>query len=247
MRYILSIILLGFGISNASAWGGEGHDVVVRMAIRRMKPSERKAVYALLGTRDTRYIGNWADHVKDKYGNGNLHFVNIPERDEHYNAERDCPDGDCIIAKLALVQATIRNHAASRSVRREALLYWFHLVGDLYQPFHCYGDNAGGNGVKLYFKGKPTNLHKLWDEKIIKYKNPSARKLASDIFNASHRVPAVSTTFVDAAEKSHARAITAKLKNNATVAADYVQRSWFIINTCLWEAACMASTIGPDV
>jgi hypothetical protein len=247
MKYLLSVFVLVFGVSNASAWGGEGHDVVVRLAIRLMKPAERKAVYALLGTHDTYKIANWADAVKEKNGTQNWHFVDIPERDVHYNADRDCPDGDCIIAKLAMVQATIQNHAASRRARREALLYWFHLIGDLYQPFHCYAEKRGGNGIKVYFKGERTNLHKLWDEKLIEYKNPSPWKLASDIFNARHRIPDPSTTFVDAAEQSHARAVDAKLKNNATVTADYVQRSWATINTCLWEAACMASTIGPDV
>jgi hypothetical protein len=146
-----------------------------------------------------------------------------------------------------MVQATIRNHSASKSARREALLYWFHLVGDLYQPFHCYGDYYGGNDITVYFKGDPTNLHKLWDENIIKYKNPSARDLASDIFDASHRTPDPNTTFIEAAEQSHARAVDAKLRNNATVDAKYVQSSWSTINICLWEAACMASTIGPDV
>ena len=245
-------ILIFFALSTISAprafcWGSEGHDVVVRMAIRQMKPAERKAVYDLLGTHDTHYIGHWADAVKSQNGTKNWHFVNIPDRDEHYNPDRDCPNGDCIIAKLAMVQATIRNHSASRQARREALLYWFHLVGDLYQPFHCYGDKYGGNDIAVNFKGEPTNLHALWDDKIIYYKNSSPTLLAEDIFNSSHRVPAASTTFIDAAEHSHTRAVDMKLKNNSDITADYVQRSWAMINTCLWEAACMASTIGPDL
>ncbi len=244
---LIFLALSGLSASNAFSWGSEGHDVVVRMAIRMMKPSERKAVYDLLGTHDTHYIGHWADAVKDQNGTKNWHFVNIPDRDEHYNADRDCPNGDCIIAKLSMVQATIRNHAASRQARKGALLYWFHLVGDLYQPYHCYGDKYGGNDIKVYFKGKETNLHALWDDKIIWYKNSSPTLLAEDIFNAHHRVPPTTTTFVDAAEKSHALAVKYKLRNNSNIDADYVARSWSTINACLWEAACMASTIGPDV
>jgi hypothetical protein len=244
---LIFLALTSFSASNAFSWGSEGHDVVVKMALRMMKPAERKAVYDLLGTHDTYEIGNWADSIKEYNGTKNWHFVDIPEKAEHYDAARDCPNGDCIIAKLAMVQATIKNHTASRKDRKEALLYWFHLVGDLYQPFHCYGDYKGGNGIKPYFKGKQTNLHKLWDEKIIRYKNPSAWKLASDIFNASHRTPDASTTFVEAAEKSHALAIKYKLENNDTVDAKYVQSAWQTINICLWNAACMASTIGPDV
>lgn len=246
-RYLALSLLLAFSPKNSFTWGSEGHDVIVRMAIRLMPPAERKAVYALLGTHDTYIIGNWADEIKAKNGTGPWHYVDIPDRNTRYNAGRDCPNDNCIIAKLEMVQAQVRNHSLNRRARRTALLYWFHLIGDLYQPFHCYGDKNGGNDITVYFKNQPTNLHKLWDEKIIRYKNPSPWKLASDIFNASHRVPALSTTVVDVAEQSHARAVSMKLRNNTTVTADYVQRSWSMIQTCLWQAACMASTIGPDV
>jgi hypothetical protein len=244
---LLFLVLSSLSASQAFSWGSEGHDVVVKMALRMMKPSDRKAVYDLLGTHDTHYIGHWADAVKDKNGTKNWHFVNIPDRDKHYNADRDCPNGDCLIAKLAMVQATIRNHSASREARKEALLYWFHLVGDLYQPFHCYGDYYGANDIHVYFHGEETNLHHLWDDDIIYYKNSSPTLLAEDIYNANHRVPSPNTTFIDAAEHSHARAVDMKLKNNSDVTGDYVARSWAMINTCLWEAACMAATIGPDV
>jgi hypothetical protein len=244
---LIFLILSGLSESNAFSWGSEGHDVVVKMALRMMKPSERKAVYDLLGTHDTYVIGNWADSIKKFNGTSKWHYVDIPERDEHYNADRDCQNGDCIIAKLGMVQATIKNHSASKQKRREALLYWFHLVGDLYQPFHCYGDKAGGNEIKVYFKGEETNLHALWDYSIIKYKQPSPTLLAEDIFDAHGRVPATTPTFIEAAEHSHARAIDMKLKNNSDVSGDYAARSWATIQACLWEAACMASTIGADV
>lgn len=250
---LLFLALSGLSASQAFSWGWEGHDVVVRMAMRMMKPSEKKAVYDLLGTNDPDRIGNWADSIKKFNGTSQLHYVDIPERDIHYNADRDCPDGNCIIAKLDMVQAQVRNHSLSRQTRREALLYWFHLVGDLYQPFHCYAEGHGGNDFRLYpyfkpyFKKKSTNLHKLWDVDIIKYKQPSPTLLAEDIYNAHERIPLTIPTFIEAAAHSHARAITAKLKNNDTVTGEYVASSWATIKACLWEAACMAATIGPDV
>jgi hypothetical protein len=244
---LIFLVLSSFSASNAFSWGSEGHDVVVKMALRMMKPSERKAAYDLLGTKDTYVIGNWADSVKKLNGTSDWHYVDIPERDAHYNADRDCLNNNCIIAKLDMVQAQIRNHSLSHKTRREALLYWFHLVGDLYQPFHCYGDKRGANDITVYFKGEETNMHKLWDVNIVEYKNPSHWKLAEDIYNANHRVPSPNTTFIEAAEHSHARAIDMKLKNNSDVTGDYVARSWAMINTCLWEAACMAATIGPDI
>jgi hypothetical protein len=244
---LIFLALTSFSASNAFSWGGEGHEVVVRLAFRLMKPAERKAAYDLLGTHDYYEIGNWADEVKDLNGTKRWHFVDIPEKAEHYNADRDCPNGDCIIAALDKVRATIRDRSASQKDRRIALLYWLHLVGDLYQPFHCYAEGKGGNDIKVYFKGNQTSLHKLWDEKIIRYKHLSAWKLSSVIYNASHRTPSESTTFIEAAEKSHALAIKYKLENNDNVDAKYVQSAWQTINISLWKAACMASTIGPDI
>ena len=245
-RHAVLIVIMLFARS-AFGWGSEGHDAIVQMALRMMKASERKAVFDLLGTHDTHYIGHWADAQREKLGNGNLHFVNIPDRDVHYNAERDCPNNDCIIAKLDQVQATIKDHTKSRQSRKEALLYWFHLVGDLYQPFHCYAEKHGGNDIPLLFHKRPTNLHKLWDDNIIWYKQKSARTLAEQIYDDHTRATSPSTTFIDAAERSHERAKKSKLKDDDTVTGDYVSKSWGTIQACLWEAACMAATIGPDV
>src|SRR5580704_16622756 len=94
---IFFIILSGLSASNAFSWGSEGHDVVVKMALRMMRPTERKAVYDLLGTHDTYVIGNWADSVKKLNGTSDWHYVDIPDRDAHYNADRDCPNNNCII------------------------------------------------------------------------------------------------------------------------------------------------------
>ncbi len=245
----LFLALSGLSASTAFSWGSEGHDVVVKMALRMMKPSEKKAAFDLLGTHDTYVIGNWADSVKKMNGTSKLHYVDIAERDVRYNPERDCANGNCIIAKLDQVKATIQDHTQSKQKRREALLYWFHLVGDLYQPFHCYKEHHGGNDihVSVYFKKKPTNLHALWDNGIIHYKNPSASNLADEIFDAHVRPTSANTTFIDAALQSHERAVNAKVKNNTEIDSNYVQSSWSTIQACLWEAACMASTIGPDL
>lgn len=47
-----------------------------------------------------------------------------------------------------------------------------HLVGDMHQPLHC-GDRSdrGGNSTPAYLlevKGKPSNLHSIWDTAILK-------------------------------------------------------------------------------
>ena len=45
-----------------------------------------------------------------------------------------------------------------------------HLVSDAHQPMHInLAEGKGGNTTKLFFEVKATNLHVLWDSKLIDY------------------------------------------------------------------------------
>ena len=211
-----------------------------------MKPEERKAAFDLLGTNDPYFIGNWADHQRQNHPETkDWHYVNIPETVVKYKAERDCPS-TCVISQLEWARATVSDHHKSKAERREALLWWFHLTGDLYQPFHCFGKQEGGNDIPVYFQRKWTNLHKLWDDGIIKSKHFTLASMDSAPFN-SFKIPEVTPTFAEAANLSHSRAVEAALPKNATVYATYVRRWWHVILQCFWEAACMSATIGPAI
>jgi hypothetical protein len=48
------------------------------------------------------------------------------------------------------------------------LRFIIHLSGDLYCPMHmAHKDDKGGNTVKMKWFGRETNLHAVWDTKII--------------------------------------------------------------------------------
>ena len=49
-----------------------------------------------------------------------------------------------------------------------ALKFLVHLIGDLHQPLHVgNGKDRGGNDIKVKWFGEATNLHNVWDEKLI--------------------------------------------------------------------------------
>jgi hypothetical protein len=81
---------------------------------------------------------------------------------------RDCPKGDCVIAKIEDFQKVLKDPATPPVQRKEALMFVVHFVGDMHQPLHC-ADNSdqGGNKVMVKFGDRPTdrpyNLHSLWD------------------------------------------------------------------------------------
>jgi len=240
--------MLVFPRVDAHAWGREGHQVVVQLALRLMQPAQRRATYELLGTHDWSAIGRWADSVRPHRADSeqHWHYVDIPLEADAYDEARDCKP-TCIIDELERARAIVRDHSAPRGARREALLFWFHLVGDLHQPFHCYNNgDRGGNQLKVWFHGKRTSIHGLWDNAMLRYENPNAWSLASDIFN-HHQYPAKIPSFVEAANLSHIRAREALLDRGATVTAKYLRHEWSILTRSLWEAACMAAEIGPDV
>ena len=48
------------------------------------------------------------------------------------------------------------------------LSFLVHYVGDVHQPLHAgYGCDSGGTKSDVYFLGKHTNLHSVWDSSII--------------------------------------------------------------------------------
>jgi len=54
-----------------------------------------------------------------------------------------------------------------------------HLVGDLHQPLHVgNGKDRGGNNIKVKWFGEDTNLHEVWDEKLIEHQNLSFTEYA---------------------------------------------------------------------
>ena len=251
MKRILALVLPFLSLAvpvTGYAWGSEGHAVVVQVALRLMTDRQKKEVYALLGTHDWQKIGAWADRVRPFRPDSeeHWHYVDIPKDAEAYDSARDCSP-TCIIQGLNRAQATLKNKQASDTERKEALLFWFHLVADLHQPFHCYNNNdRGGNSLIVLFHGKRCTMHKLWDSKLIETQNPNAWSLSSQIWR-HHRYPSTIPSFIEAANTSHARAREALLAPNTRVGYKYIRHEWTVITRSLWEAAGMAATIGPDL
>jgi hypothetical protein len=81
---------------------------------------------------------------------------------------RDCPNGECVIAKIEDFRKVVVDPAATAVQRREALIFLVHFVADMHQPLHC-SDNKdkGGNDIKLDFFGRNANLHSVWDSALL--------------------------------------------------------------------------------
>lgn len=110
------------------------------------------------------------------------HYINVPKRARTVKLSHCTPQG-CVIS-------AIKQHAnrlkTSRSIaeRVESIRFLGHFVGDVHQPLHVsYKSDLGGNRVRVYFLGKRTNLHRVWDKNLITLnKRTNWRQMGADLY-----------------------------------------------------------------
>jgi len=140
------------------------------MAEELLTPAAAARVNATLAPGETiTALSSWADEIrKTRKETEPWHFVDIPIDSSGLDMNRDCPQAECVIAKIAEFRKRWRDEALSPAERREALLFLVHFVGDMHQPLHCANNHdRGGNDVTVEFEGARMNLHRLWDSALI--------------------------------------------------------------------------------
>ena len=112
---------------------------------------------------------SWADEIRsDRPETAAWHYVNIELGSGGYNAARDCPGGDCVVAQINRDAAILSESHASRAAKVEALRFLIHFVGDVHQPLHAADrQDKGGNDIKLRWHGKRLSLHQVWDQDVV--------------------------------------------------------------------------------
>ncbi|WP_064504832.1 S1/P1 nuclease [Frateuria defendens] len=158
----------------AMAWGPQGHAIVADIAQSHLDPAAAAQVAALLGLEgDTRLdqIASWADGNRKQHpGTGPWHYVDIPLDAAGYDAARDCREADCVVAKIGHFTQVLADPRQAPAARLEALKWVVHFVADVHQPLHAsdHGDKGGNTVQEVYF-GRGTNLHAMWDGRIIEH------------------------------------------------------------------------------
>ena len=165
---VFLLILILFPLQDVWAWGRMGHRIVDEIAQTRLLPEVKTKIRKNFNIKKLSDVANWADSVRKKRSQGPWHYCNIKESEWTYVKNRDCPDGECVVEKIMDFSSALMDEALSLQKRKEALMYLIHFVGDVHQPLHL--GNAldrGGNNIRVRFKGKSTDLHALWDGKLI--------------------------------------------------------------------------------
>jgi len=202
VKSALAAVLLMLAAPLAQAWGPEGHRIVGQIAADHLTPKARAAIDALLaGEQDPSLPGvaNWADEIRPQHPEtGPLHYINLPKGDCHYQPQRDCPGGTCVIGGIEQSIATLKFAGARREQRVVALKNLVHFIGDVHQPLHAgLAEDRGGNSYKIEWAGKDDNLHRLWDSGLLTRVEPDWTIEAKNLERLSAKTDVLSLDAAD--------------------------------------------------
>ncbi|MDI9355848.1 MAG: S1/P1 nuclease [Chitinophagaceae bacterium] len=167
MKTIICCILLGFNIFNAYSWGQNGHRIVGLIAEKYLTPKAKKNIQKILKGESVAMVSTYADFIKsDSFYKkmDPLHYCTIAD-DTLYDGPPQ--EGDAIMAIEKFVKE-LQTKKFTEGDEAFTLKFLIHIIGDIHQPLHVgRGDDRGGNDIKVKFFSEETNLHSVWDSKII--------------------------------------------------------------------------------
>lgn len=175
--------LILFTPSVALGWGSAGHQIMARIADRRLNRNARTQVRMLLAvkmklggtyaTSDLARASTWADEIRgvSNYPRefGQLHFI-----ENQFPTSGEVPTPNIVTAlrdNVKTLQTSTDLHA-----KAQALRFIIHFVGDIHQPLHCatrvdtVNPKGDQNGLLLTIqvadssgRVRSTRLHAYWD------------------------------------------------------------------------------------
>ena len=173
-------ILMMLECVSVYAWGPKGHDVVAAIGEQHLTRKAKKEISKLLDGKSIVYYSSWMDNIQNSpYWNDGYnktktwHYANV-DKGHTYQTMTKNENGD-VITGLEMLTDALTNHydELTDSMRVDYLKMIVHMVGDLHCPMHAGRlSDRGGNGTKVKWFGQQTNLHSVFDSKMI----DSARK-----------------------------------------------------------------------
>ncbi len=168
------------------SWGRVGHEAVGYIAAAHLTPKTAAAIKELLGNETLADVSTYADELRpDSFFSymAPWHYIDVPAEENFAQFQTSVYQQTTPNVYLVLNhwEHTLANPKTNRAIKIFALKMVVHLVGDLHQPLHVGRDeDKGGNLIPVLFDGDSTNLHWVWDTKMIEHKGLSAVDLAKE-------------------------------------------------------------------
>ena len=168
-------------------WGQTGHRVVGEIADSYLSKKARAAIQEILGNESIAITSNWPDFIKSDTAFNYLspwHYINIKQglSQTEFNSFLQKDTATDAYTKLNFLIAELKNKQLGIDKKRMYLRLLIHIVGDIHQPLHVGRfEDLGGNRIRVTWFGDSTNLHSVWDEKIIESQKLSYTEYVSAI------------------------------------------------------------------
>ena len=186
LKLLISIILLSLSFQSIQAtppWGKTGHRVVGAIADDYLSGRAKRKIAKLLNRESLSFVSTIADEIKadDRYKDfSTWHYVNM-SFDQTYQESKKNEKGDLVTGIDSCIKI-IKDKNSSVDDKAFYLKMLIHLIGDLHQPLHVgLEEDRGGNDVKVQWFYKDTNLHSVWDSKMIDDYGMSYSELADNV------------------------------------------------------------------
>lgn len=183
MRIIISVLCLLLAVTNAYGWGKTGHRVTGAVAESFLSDDARQGIQAILGVEGLAESADWPDFMRSspeefwQRDASPFHYVTVPEG-QTYPDVGPPEEGDGITA-LDQFSKTVKSSESSLEEKQLALRFIVHIIGDLHQPLHVgNGTDRGGNDFLVTFFGEVSNLHTVWDSKLLEDEQLSYSELS---------------------------------------------------------------------
>lgn len=169
------------------AWGVLGHRIVGQIADSYLTKNAKREIFKILGNESVAIASNWPDFIKSDPAYKYLdvwHYINLKsglsETDlKNYLATDTVTDA---YTKINWLTGELKNKELEQDKKVLYLRMLIHIVGDIHQPLHIGRfEDRGGNSIKVNWFKDPSNLHSVWDSKLIDFQQLSYTEYASSI------------------------------------------------------------------
>ena len=161
------------------SWGFKGHQAVGTIAENHLTPQAKAQIKDLLGNQSLADVATWADEVREEpafKSTERWHFVNVPSglTEATFSAEVKAQGENNVYGAMQKARIVLTHPQSTRTQKIEALKFLVHFVGDAHQPMHIsHKEDKGGNTIQVRFDNAGTNLHTLWDSKLLDHQGLS--------------------------------------------------------------------------
>lgn len=187
MKYLLAFLIFSQTLLASEDWGQNGHRTVGKTAENYLKSKARKDIDRILNGQSLAEASTFADEIKSDRAYDDYkpwHYANALLNETYIESAKN-PMGDIVVG----IQECIRELKSGNLDKTKEQFYLkmlIHLVGDMHQPLH-FGlkEDRGANDFNVRWFNQPTNMHSVWDTKMIESYNMSYTELSRNLSELS--------------------------------------------------------------